>query len=603
MVATISSTLRLEDAMSKPLQDINKNMKSVESTMQGMDGATAKAGTGFTSMGGVAVTAAMAAANAISSLASTITNKLNAALDSALDRIDTMERFNRTMTVLGGSADVATAAVSRTRDIVLGTAYGLDTAASAVQNFVTSGMSVGDATDQVEALANATSFYGQGTNEALSTVSEAWGKIAGSVSVSAADIRSLTLAGIPVYSIYADAVGSTAAAVKEDLSAGTITAKEFQSTLTEALMEGTENFPALAGAAREAGASWSGTFDNMKAAATRGMQGIVNSIDSALEDSGLPNMRDMISNFGSTIETVLGKAAIIIGNLVQAFAPLGIAIKEALEGSAIALFIEKLGGMEAIGKTVMAGLVLSFYQMSATFMTVVYGILDGVDYLKLGFTALSTAIPASLLIMKSTALSIAETMVNGIINIINNLIGVLNNIPGVEISAIEQVSFAAGAQAEAAAASSEALDAISAAYDTVEGNIADRASKIADVREKGFEQYQSIMAGGGAAAATPAVDLYATGAGGVSDDLLTNSSQGKALKTKVTDEVKIDGENLKMALDISTRQFAMTYQKLTPEISVNIDTVNENANVNQVIDVLADWTAEVAGSALNYGTA
>ena len=96
-------------------------------------------------------------------------------------------------------------------------------------------------------------------------------------------LNRLTDEGIPAVQIFADYVGRSMEDVQNDLSNGKISADEFVTVLSEAMTNGTSKFASIAGAAQEAGSSWSGTIDNMKAAITRGMTDIIESIDSSLE--------------------------------------------------------------------------------------------------------------------------------------------------------------------------------------------------------------------------------------------------------------------------------------------------------------------------------
>lgn len=48
-----------------------------------------------------------------------------------------MEQFNRTITTITGNANAASGALEELKGITKGTAYGLDAAAKATQNFVT----------------------------------------------------------------------------------------------------------------------------------------------------------------------------------------------------------------------------------------------------------------------------------------------------------------------------------------------------------------------------------------------------------------------------------------------------------------------------------
>ena len=63
-------------------------------------------------------------------------------IDKAMGRIDTMEQFSRVMTTVTGDVNATNEALDETTEIVTGTAYGLDFAGRAVQNFVSSGMEV-----------------------------------------------------------------------------------------------------------------------------------------------------------------------------------------------------------------------------------------------------------------------------------------------------------------------------------------------------------------------------------------------------------------------------------------------------------------------------
>lgn len=97
-------------------------------------------------------------------------------MSGAFDRLDTMNRFQRTVTTMTQDSNMANAALSEIRENVLGTAYGLDVAAKSVQGFMTRGMALGTAADQVRIWADAVSFYGKGTNEQLGSVVDAIGK-------------------------------------------------------------------------------------------------------------------------------------------------------------------------------------------------------------------------------------------------------------------------------------------------------------------------------------------------------------------------------------------------------------------------------------------
>lgn len=92
-----------------------------------------------------------------------------------------------------------------------------------------------------------------------------------------------------------------------------------------------------------------------------------------------------------------------------------------------------------------------------------------------------------------------------------------------------------------------------------------------------------------------------SGSGAFDPTMVSSTAGGKALNVKNTEPVKIDSEDIKMLLDISTMKYQVHYQQLTPQIALNIDTIRESADINQVMEVVADWVAEAAESRLVTG--
>lgn len=651
-MASINSTLRLQDSMSRPMQSITKAMKSTLTAIRSIEGAelgsafaqaaadvrlaessidqmnnelqnvpqrTEQVGNGFTIMKGLAV-------SAIASIVNSLKDKLMAGIDKALARIDTMEQFSRTMTALTGSSLTAATALDEVRSSVTGTAYGLDVAARAVQSFVTSGKDIKTSTAQIAALGDAVAFYGDGTNASLESVSAAWAKMATSGKISAQDVRSLTLAGIPVYKIYADAVGKSVGEVQTALSNGKISSSEFQKTLSAALMDGTEHFASIEGAALKAGASWTGTFDNMGAAISRGWVNIITQIDASLAAAGFPQMREMIASLGKAMEGFLGLIAshvdvlvgfaVAIGVVATAYGLwtaatwLSVAANQALVitlltnpfvwivvaiatvVAAIYRWIQGVGGIQIawlIAKDIM---LTAWDNIKITFTQVVNAVLTMGDKLKLGITKMGVAINNIVGDMKVGVLTGIENMVNGAIDIINKFIETLSKIPGVNLEAIQHVTFAATAAAENEALKQAGAAEISAAEATLAENMAARAASEAQMqakrdrdRERRGREIDKMQMKASASTAEGISDIAAG-----FDDVTTDS--GKALKTK--SDVKISGEDIKMLLDIATQDYRVIYQTLTPQLSLNVDTIRETVDVDYVTSEIATIIEEAA---------
>ena len=250
-----------------------------------------------------------------------VVNTVTGQIDAAMKRMDTMTNFQRTMTAITGSSDMAAASLNQLKNITTGTAYGLDVAAMAVQNFTTRGMGIGNATSEVGKWADAVAFYGDGTNESLTTVTDALGKMMTKGTVEMDQLNRVTDTGIDAVGIYAQATGRSAADVQSDLSDGIISSMDFISTVSTAFEEGTNGVLNISGAAKEAGATWATTIANAKAAITRGWISLIDNANAALANAGFGTILDGIRELGETAERVMGKIGIAVGTTLTILSP------------------------------------------------------------------------------------------------------------------------------------------------------------------------------------------------------------------------------------------------------------------------------------------
>lgn len=225
-------------------------------------------------------------------------------LSGAFSTLDSSNLFSKTVTNMTGDANLANAALASLKDAVSGTAYGLDTASKSAQGFLTSGMSLGAATDQVRIWGDAVSFYGEGTNEQLESVVGAIGEMYSQGTVEPEQLNQLFDAGIGAAEIYAQSVNRSVSDVKNDLSNGVISAQEFIGTVSQALDTGASN-----GAAKSMVGSWAATFDQMKNSFTSGWVSIFESVDAALASQGLPGAKEIVAGFGEIVGQVMGGIA------------------------------------------------------------------------------------------------------------------------------------------------------------------------------------------------------------------------------------------------------------------------------------------------------
>lgn len=256
-------------------------------------------------------------------------------IGKATARLDAMQKAKQVIGVLAGSSKKAATVVNNLSDAVTDTAYGLDTAATSTQKLATSGLSLDKSTRMVKDMMDAVSFYGDGTNETLANTVDAIAKMNASGKISADQWQRLTDAGIPVLKIFSEKTGKSMAEVSDAFSKGQISAQEFNDTLMDALENGTESFPAVAGKAKEMAGSFATSFTNMSARIAIGIANIITAFNDFLADNSLPTIQEMIANFGSVIKNGLNWIAEEIPKALNAlkdfFAPTAEAIKAATE--------------------------------------------------------------------------------------------------------------------------------------------------------------------------------------------------------------------------------------------------------------------------------
>lgn len=313
-------------------------------------------------------------------------------IDAAMNRLDTFDQFNEVMTVLLGSTEKANKALNDTNDIVLGTAFGLDTAAQSVQAFVSAGMDVSKATDTMQAWADATAFYTIGANEDLESVSKALQRMELKGNVTMEHMQMILERGIPAIDIYADAVGMSTAEVTEQMSKGELKADDFIKVMNKAFATGTTRFPAIAGAAKQAGSSWAGSIDNMKAAVARGIGSVLENFDKMF------NLKAGMVKFGKAIEQVLKFIGEnlewilpIVGGVVSAFLAWNYVVPAIQVVSAAVRAASVEAGIFAEMMAMTNGAVAANASVLST-QSILIGLLTGQISLKTAVTAIATKV-------------------------------------------------------------------------------------------------------------------------------------------------------------------------------------------------------------------
>ena len=408
--------------------DVLLNSKKAREELFKFENSTEKSFKGISNSAKGAVEGIKKIASAIGlvTVASAAIGLIRGSIDKAFSRMDTMDQFNRTMTAITGNSEAAGKALEELKGITKGTAYGLDVAAKATQDFVTRGLDIHQATEQVRIWGDAVAFYGDGSSEQFANVTDALAKMRTKGKVEMDQLDRLFDAGIDAVGMYAQATGQSSAEVQDALSNGKISASDFIDTVSKAMEEGTNGVLSIAGAAKEAGMSWGAVFDNMRAAVARGIESVIKAIDEGLSSSNLPTIKEMVSGIGEAFESGLKTAAEKIPGIVSAILDLVNAIEPLLPliaGIASSFATWKVIG--TLGPIIVS--VVSGIGTVVKALTMVKSAAGALALLKVGFAAIGGPIGIAITAISALVGALIylwntnEDFRNGVINIWNGI--------------------------------------------------------------------------------------------------------------------------------------------------------------------------------------
>ena len=178
------------------------------------------------------------------------------ALAKGFGRLRAIDQAEAKLRGLGHSAEGIEAIMGSALDSVLGTAYGLDEAATIAAGAVASGIKPGDdLTRSLKLTGDAAAIAGMDLNQ----MGVIFGKVAARNQLGGREMVQLAMAGIPMLQWLADEYGISAEAASDMVSAGEVDFATFQKVVEDN----------IGGAALAMGDSWRGAFANMGAAAGR----------------------------------------------------------------------------------------------------------------------------------------------------------------------------------------------------------------------------------------------------------------------------------------------------------------------------------------------
>ena len=323
------------------------------SAMEKMSGKTERSGAKFSD-----TVKRIALATGIFKVVSAGINMATDQISAAFTRMDTMDNFQRNMTRVTGSAEIAKGVLEELKGATKGTAYGLNAVANATQSFANSAIPLEKSTTYAKDWMDAVSAYGDGTTETYDRVMLQLNQMASKGKANLGDLKSAMEAGVPVLQILAAQTGKTAQQVSDELSAGKLSSEEFMDAMHIAFTSGAGSFKSIENAAKQAGSTWKGSFDNMKSALTRGVVEFINAFDSITKTLTGIDMKGWVANFGSTMENGMKAVGQSISLAMEKLVPFVEVMRGAFFGvgtaikNAVAAVMTSLKGMsEGFGNT------------------------------------------------------------------------------------------------------------------------------------------------------------------------------------------------------------------------------------------------------------
>ena len=243
---------------------------------------------------------------------------LTGALDGAISRLDTMNRFPKTMALLGYSAEQSKSSVDKLSKGIEGLPTTLDSVVSAAQQLTITTGSLDRGTDLALAFNNAMVGYGATTENAELALRQ-FNQALGAGRFQAEEFNSVAEAAPGLMNRMAESFGkNNVPELKKALSDGKISMDQFADKMIE--LNGVQG-----GFAEMALTSAGGirtAMGNVKNAVVRGVADMISKFDEAAKANGLNTITENLLALKSNILSAFDTVNSIIPNLVAAFARL-----------------------------------------------------------------------------------------------------------------------------------------------------------------------------------------------------------------------------------------------------------------------------------------
>lgn len=299
-------------------------MSQLKKTVSGVQGSFSKGFSGITnSIGkatkGVGIFVGAGALGAVASIGAKAFGKVTSSVDAAIKRIDTLNNSTRAFENMGFNPKQITKGMDNLQAATKGLPTSLSDAVSHVQLLAASTEDIDLSVAVFKAMNDAILGFGGDVNmvdNAVVQLSQSFsnGKIDGGT------WNSMINSNLgPTLNALAKTMGMTTGQLKEGLSSGQISVKQFQEALIDLDKNGGGGLKSLEQIAKDSSKGISTSLANMKTAIVRGTANLIQGMDDSLKNMGLPSIDDWITNTGAKFEKALSAIGKNIPELAKRF--------------------------------------------------------------------------------------------------------------------------------------------------------------------------------------------------------------------------------------------------------------------------------------------
>ncbi|WP_077316054.1 tape measure protein [Listeria monocytogenes] len=253
----------------------------------------------------------------------------------AITRVDTIDTATKSLEVLTGDAKTATMVMEGLVKGIEGTPIALDQVALGAKKMVAAGMDGRKVESTFKAIADASYGVGNGT-ESIDQMTDAIASMQSAGTVYADDINRLVDAGVPAWKILANQSKKSVTEMKKEVSSGALESNKAIEMLTQGIENGTDGVAghtaAMAGLAKTAGDTISGSWANLQTAAVKIFANVVTVLKGPIIDAltGLKDAFKSVAEFTASdamkkgvesFVSALGQMVSIAGSTIQALKP------------------------------------------------------------------------------------------------------------------------------------------------------------------------------------------------------------------------------------------------------------------------------------------